>query len=324
MLRIGSVGTSRIMRTAHEAIRLTDGMECAVVYSRDFARAKEFADTQGVKESCSDYAALLKRDDIDIIYIASPNKCHFSQTLQALKSRKHVIVEKPAVTDVSKARLLFESARSNGVYCFEAITTLFMPNYKACKAFLQKLGTIKSARFCYGRRSSRYDDYLSGKNPNIFNPDMLGGALNDMGVYCVHAAADLFGVPERVEYKAEFGENGVDLFGRLTLHYRGFECEITASKSTDLKCGCRVDGENGWFEQNGELNDFSNCTGVLYGAPAALCRPQSENRMIYEFSFFRDAILKHDDIFFEKLSRQTEAAADILEKAHASCVSDRR
>ena len=51
-LRIGSVGTSSIMKLIQESIHLTDGLETGVVYSRDEARGKAFAREAGVQQLC--------------------------------------------------------------------------------------------------------------------------------------------------------------------------------------------------------------------------------------------------------------------------------
>ena len=179
MLRVGTVGTSSIMRTIQEAIRLTDGMECRVVYSRTEEQGRAFAAEMGVPEHCTDYAAMLERSDLDLIDIASPNRFHAEQALAALEHGKHVIVEKPAAVTRGDVQRLIDAARANGVYFFEAITTLFMPQYEACRLLLPKLGRIEQAHITYAQYSSRYDAYLRGENPNIFNPAMQAGALND-------------------------------------------------------------------------------------------------------------------------------------------------
>ena len=242
MLRVGTVGTSSIMRTIQGAIRLTDGMECRVVYSRTEEQGRAFAAEMGVPEHCTDYAAMLERSDLDLIDIASPNRFHVEQALAALEHGKHVIVEKPAAVTRGDVQRLIDAARANGVYFFEAITTLFMPQYEACRLLLPKLGRIEQAHITYAQYSSRYDAYLRGENPNIFNPAMQAGALNDMGVYCVHMAVDLFGAPQDVRYLAELGPNGIDLAGRLTLTYPSLTCEILTAKNADLGSGCRITG----------------------------------------------------------------------------------
>ena len=257
MLRVGTVGTSSIMRTIQEAIRLTDGMECRVVYSRTEEQGRAFAAEMGVPEHCTDYAAMLERSDLDLIDIASPNRFHVEQALAALEHGKHVIVEKPAAVTRGDVQRLIDAARANGVYFFEAITTLFMPQYEACRLLLPKLGRIEQAHITYAQYSSRYDAYLRGENPNIFNPAMQAGALNDMGVYCVHMAVDLFGVPQDVRYLAELG-GGIDLAGRLTLTYPSLTCEILG-ENADLGSGCRITGRERLVRGGRAINAFGGC-----------------------------------------------------------------
>lgn len=261
MLRVGTVGTSSIMRTIQEAIRLTDGMECRVVYSRTEEQGRAFAAEMGVPEHCTDYAAMLERSDLDLIDIASPNRFHVEQALAALEHGKHVIVEKPAAVTRGDVQRLIDAARANGVYFFEAITTLFMPQYEACRLLLPKLGRIEQAHITYAQYSSRYDAYLRGENPNIFNPAMQAGALNDMGVYCVHMAVDLFGAPQDVRYLAELGPNGIDLAGRLTLTYPSLTCEILTAKNAGRRSGpsrrSRGRGRRGACRSSGEHRSSS-------------------------------------------------------------------
>ena len=178
------------------------------------------------------------------------------------------------------------------------------------------LGRIEQAHITYAQYSSRYDAYLRGENPNIFNPAMQAGALNDMGVYCVHMAVDLFGAPQDVRYLAELGPNGIDLAGRLTLTYPSLTCEILTAKNADLGSGCRITGENGWFAEDGPINAFGGCMAELNGEPVDVALPQAENRMVYEFARFRDAIVQHDTAFFDRMAEQSARVAAVLEQAH--------
>ncbi|MDO4321036.1 MAG: Gfo/Idh/MocA family oxidoreductase [Lachnospiraceae bacterium] len=316
VLHIGSVGTSSIMKVIQEGIRLTDGLETKVIYSRDMERGRAFAGSAGVEECCDDYEAMIAREDLDIIYIASPNCFHAQQAVRALERGKHVIVEKPAAVSGGELREMEAAARQNGVFFFEAITTLFMPNYTVCRNMLPRLGRLTGADICFGRYSSKYDDYLAGKNPNIFNPEMKAGALNDMGIYCIHMAVDLFGAPQQVSYEAEYGPNGIDLCGTLLLEYPELVCRITTSKDRDLKCGFRLEGENGFLASEGELNVFPACYGEIGGASVTINEPTGENRMVHELARFRDAILNCDTEFFDRMCRQSREAAEILERAH--------
>ena len=318
MLRFGTVGTSAIMRLMQQAMAQVDGVECAAVYSRDLARGRAFADSVGVAAVCTDYHELLAREDIDAVYIASPNRFHTEQACLAMRAGKHVIVEKPAAVTGAEVRRMIEMARENGVFFFEAITTLFMPKYLQCRALLPQLGAMQSVEIRYAQYSSKYDAYLRGEYPNIFNPAMQAGALNDMGVYCVHVAADLFGMPENVHYAPELGENGIDLAGELTLTYPKWTVRVVTAKNANLGSGCRVTGEQGFFAEDGPINDFGLCSAALNGAEVKIDAPHAENRMVYELARFRDAIEARDEAFFARMARQSLMVAEILERAHGA------
>ena len=131
MLRVGTVGTSSIMRTIQEAIRLTDGMECRVVYSRTEEQGRAFAAEMGVPEHCTDYAAMLERSDLDLIDIASPNRFHVEQALAALEHGKHVFSEKPLAA-AQRRKLSGNSAVTSDKTAADNSEKARMPN--ACSA----------------------------------------------------------------------------------------------------------------------------------------------------------------------------------------------
>ena len=318
VLRIGSVGTSKIMEAMQEAIRMTPGMETKVIGSRSLERGQAFARRTGMEnvEVCDSFERMIRRDDLDIIYIASPNVYHAKQTIEALEQGKHVIVEKPAATKTADVQAMAETARKNGVFFFEAISTIFMPNYLRCKELLWALGKLKKAEISFGRVSSQYDNYLQGKMASVFDPAMEGGALNDMGIYCIHTMLDLFGEPEETDYQAEYSQDGVDMMGILTAKYPGFCCRLLTAKDRDMECGTRLEGDNGWFVQKGTLNNFVNCEASVNGILLPVNVQGEENRLIYELARFRDAILRKDAAFFEKMCWQSRTAAGILEKSH--------
>lgn len=316
-ITIASVGTSAIMRLMQQAIAATPGTASLAVYSRDEDRGREFARAAGIPEHYTDYETMLNWEGIDLIYIASPNRFHLPQALQALAHGKHVILEKPAAVRRGDAERLIQAAEENGVFLFEAISTLFMPNYLACKERLPRLGRIRRAEIAYGQYSSKYDAYLRGENPNIFNPEMEAGALNDMGIYCVHTAVDLFGPPRTVEWQAERGPNGIDLAGQLDLGYRDFSCVVRTAKNKNMDSGCRIEGERGLLCSSGALNEFPNARAQLDGISEDIQLQQGlQNRLVFELTRFRDAIWAQDRAFFHKMARQSIAAAAILEAAH--------
>lgn len=317
-VRVGTVGTSTIMRIIRDAIGKTERMECQVVYSRDAETGRQFAQKMNIPESCTDYEAMISRDDLDVIYIASPNSCHVEQAVSAMEHGKNVIVEKPAALTSAGIDEMHTAAMENNVFFLEAITTIFMPNFQILCRLLPKFGKINKAEINYGQYSSKYDAYLRGENPNVFNPDMGGGALNDMGIYCIHGAVHLFGAPKKVLYEPELGPNGVDVAGHLTLYYPHLEVSIRTSKKDDPGTGLSIDAENGWYRMRGPMNNFSHCSAFLNGNPIRVDVQEDLNRMVWEMTAFRDCIFREDKSFFLRMYKQSYEAVRVLEAAHKS------
>ena len=319
-LRLGCVGTSGIMDIIVDSLQQTEGMEPAVIYSRDYERGLAFARAHGIPEATDDYEKMLARDDLDVIYVASPNYIHAKQAIAAMEAGKDVIVEKPAGICADELDQMIHAARGNHVFFLEATTTLFMPGYLRMKELLPKLGKLSHVTLSYGQYSTKYDAYLAGKNPNIFNPAMKTGALNDMGIYCLHAAADLFGEPAKSSYKAVYGPNGIDLEGVVTLAYPNHDLTVTIqttkNRAPDGGSGCRIEGENGWFVQEGPFNEFDNCRAKIGGQEIRIENRKPGNRMIYEHAALRDCFLIRDTEMFEKMAEQSRICAAILEESH--------
>lgn len=312
-LRIGCVGTSSVMNIMQDAIRVTDGVTCSVVYSRSKSRGEEYAGRYGIKNVSDHYDSFIARDDVDAVYIASPNSCHFEQGMQALENGKHVIMEKPLALTRREVDQLYSNAKNNGVFLFEAITTLYMPNYLSCRDVLPAIGKIRKAVIRYGQYSSKMDDYKKGIVASSLSPECKGGALNDMGIYCIHMAVDLFGKPKSASYRPVMGVNGVDLEGELTLEYSDFVCNILTSKQRNIDSGCRIEGEKGFFEEHGPINDFANVSVCMCGEEFSVRNQLETNRMVYELIRFRDAFNNQDKAHFYKAYHQSREAVGILE-----------
>ena len=318
ILKVGCVGTSNIMNMIVDSLQQTEGFDVQVICSRSEERAKQFAEKTGVPGYSGSFSEMLKNPDLDVIYLATPNFIHAAQAIEAMEAGKHVIVEKPSGVAEAEVLRMHEAAVRNHVFFLEAITTLFMPNYRKMKELLPKAGKLNEVTLSYGHCSSKYAEYLRGENPNIFNPEMKTGALNDMGIYCIHVAVDLFGEPEDVEYTALHGLNHVDLEGVLKLKYPDLTVTVTAAKNRDLEggSGCTFTGENGILRQNGPVNAFPGCSARLGEEELIISEQGNENRMLYEHSAFRDCILAGDQAFFEQMTRQSRICAKILEQAH--------
>jgi len=208
------------------AVSRVPDVRIGCVYSRDEGRAAEFAAQLGVGSSASDLDAVLGDPGIDAIYVASPNSVHAAQAAQALRAGKHVLVEKPAVTDLADWDALVSLAAQNGVVVLEAIRTRFDPGLVAVAELLPTVGVLRKVSLRYEKRSSRYDQVLAGEVPNIFDPRFGGGALNDLGIYVIHALLSLLGPPDHVVAMNVPIRTGVDGLGTILASYPGFVADL--------------------------------------------------------------------------------------------------
>ena len=245
MVRLACIGTNFITDWLLEGIREVEGIELSAVYSRTMEKGKEFAAKYGVDKVYDNYEELAKDPEIDAVYVASPTYCHFKHTMMMLNHKKHVLCEKPVASNLTELELMIQAAKENQVVFMEAMKSVHTPGFRAMKEHLSKIGTVRRATIQYCQYSSRYDKFKNGIIENAFKPELSNGAIMDIGVYCVHFLASLFGMPEKILADAIFLNNGVDGAGSLIASYGDKQAEVIYSKITNSKLPTQIQGENG-------------------------------------------------------------------------------
>ncbi|KAI4636630.1 hypothetical protein J4E83_001585 [Alternaria metachromatica] len=246
MINLGIIGTNWITHSFVEAAHATGKYSLSAVYSRKEETAKEFASKYSDKQitTFTDLNAFAQ-DKIDTVYIASPNILHYEQAKQLLNAGKNVILEKPSCSTVAELDELFALAKSKKVVLVEAFRHIQEANFKLLKSKISDLGPLYGASITFAQYSSRYEKVLQGEVPNIFNLEMGGGALVDLGVYCVAAAIDLFGAPTSSQYFPMKIATGADGGGRLILSYPTFTVHLCHSKIYNSDAPSEIYGEKG-------------------------------------------------------------------------------
>ena len=183
MIRFAVIGTNTITDKFLQAASALPDFKLCAVYSRTLARAQEYAQKNNVSLVFDSLEALADSDQIDAVYIASPNFCHAAQSILMMQHHKHVLCEKPIASNASEFQQMYDTAIKNQVILLEAMRSVFSPGFAAIRSLLPVLGTIRQVDFSFCKYSSRYDHFKEGIIENAFHPALSNAALMDIGVY---------------------------------------------------------------------------------------------------------------------------------------------
>ncbi|MYR08248.1 Gfo/Idh/MocA family oxidoreductase [Gordonia sp. SID5947] len=296
MIRIATVGTSKITRSFIDAAASVPEVSVTTVFSRDGKRAAEFAADAGVPGYGADLDQVLSSPDVDAMYIASPNGIHGEQVLQAIRAGKHALVEKPAVPTAAEFERVTEAAAEAGVIVLEAMRNCYDPGLTAVGELARAdLGAVRRASFAYCQRSARYDKVLAGERVNIFDPALAGGALMDLGVYTVAAMVQLFGEPDQVFAASVPIPGGADGSGAALTVHDGFLVDLAYSKITASDRVNEIQGERGTLTFDHVAQPTSARVSLLDGTVTEHSFEGPANNMVHEVRRFADLVAGSGD-----------------------------
>jgi predicted dehydrogenase len=315
-MKFATIGTSWITEAFITAARETNVFEPAAVYSRSEEKAKEFAARNGIALYFDDLEKIAQHEEIEAVYIASPNSMHFKHAKIFLENGKHVICEKPMFSNVKELDEAFKIAEQNGVFLMEAIRNVHSPNFKILQDNLEKIGKIRSALLHYLQYSSRYDAFLHGEVANIFSPKFSGGALVDLGVYPISVAVALFGEPKEIHYTPVMLSSGVDGSGTLIMQYDEFVCTVLCSKISQSHIPSEIHGEKGTLvvDHVAPINSIQFVENKTRQS-VEVAEEQSKNDMKYEIEEFVRMVKEKDYKAYEEYKKWSRAVLMITEKA---------
>lgn len=226
-LRWGILGPGWIADLFVAALKAETTQQVVAVGSRSFDRAQAFATKWDIPSVHSSYDELVSRDDVDVIYVATPHSHHHQHALQAIAASKNVLVEKAFTRNAAEAREVVEAARSADVFCMEAMWTRFLPHMVAARQLIADgaVGDIVNLRADHGQFFPLTPEH------RLYNPELAGGALLDLGIYPVSFAHDILGTPKRVHAAGAKTETGVD--GQVSMIFT-YDSPAQADLSTTL------------------------------------------------------------------------------------------
>lgn len=240
-LRWGILGTAQIaLNRLVPAMRESELNEAAAIASRDEAKAKEAAEKLGIPSAYGSYEELLADETIDAVYVPLPNHLHKKWAIRAAEAGKHVLCEKPLALTEREAREIAEACGRSGVHLAEAFMYRHHPRYEQIRERIAggEIGEVRTMHLTF-----RYnmEDWMSRDNIRL-RREYGGGALYDVGCYCINAARMLLGKePIAVTYQAVRSpeHDHVDVMGTGLLEFPGgvavtFSCGMIAYSSNTI------------------------------------------------------------------------------------------
>ena len=214
-MNIGFIGAGRIANTLASTMARMEDVNLYAVAARDLGRAQAFAAQYGFDKAYGSYTELLLDPNVELVYIATPHSHHAEHMKLCIAHGKNILCEKAFTLNAAQARQIAALAREKGVYVAEAIWTRYMPSRAMIDDVLASgiIGNVTAltATLCY---PVAYKE-------RCIRPELAGGALLDVGVYCLNFALMHFGDDiERMDSSVRMTDTGVDGQESITLHYR--------------------------------------------------------------------------------------------------------
>lgn len=253
-MKFAILAPGKIAHSMAEAVTPLTQIERYAVASRDYDRAKAFAEKWGFTKAYGSYEEMLEDSDVELVYVASPHSHHYAHAKMCLEHGKHVLVEKAFTVNAAQAEELVALSEEKGLLLAEAIWTRYMPSRKMIDDLLEAgtIGEVTSLSANLG--------YVLSHVERMQSPKLAGGALLDLGVYPINFALMAFhGNIKRVDAAAVMSPEGVDWMHTITLSFE--DGKMAALYSNMLALTDRqgvINGNKGYIE----VQNINNCEEI--------------------------------------------------------------
>ena len=236
----GILGAGTIAKAFADGATSASNAHVAAVASRSVQKARAFAEEKKLTDATchGSYEALLEDPQVQAVYIALPHPLHAEWSIRAAEAGKHVFCEKPATLNHAEAMAVLEAVRAADVFYMEAFKDRCHPQTDELLEVIRggAIGEVRMIQADFGFNVTGEIDPQS----RLFDPKLAGGAILDVGCYCVQwvrrvAGAAMgrgFADPVEVSGQAHLGPTGVDEWAAANLK---FENGIVATLRTSVR-----------------------------------------------------------------------------------------
>jgi len=254
-IRWGIVGPGKIARKFTADVLLLKDAQVTAVASRNLERAKEFAATFGIANAFGSYSELFDSNKVDIVYIATPHRFHKELAINAMRSGKHVLCEKPLGINPKEVEAMIAVAKSENVFLMEGLWSRFNPSIQKAKQLVDS-GEVGPVSYVHADFAFYALD--RSMESRLLNPKLASGSLLDIGIYPVFLTYLLLGVPKKIHAYGNFIENGTEIQTSILFKYDEALSVMYSSLMGESKMEAEISGRKGgifihprWHEAKG-------------------------------------------------------------------------
>ncbi|MBU1144723.1 MAG: Gfo/Idh/MocA family oxidoreductase [Firmicutes bacterium] len=242
MIKFGVMGAGRISASFSSAVNGINEHLYAIA-SRNLLKAETFKNKYHYQVAYGSYEEMLDDPLVDCVYIATPHSFHFDQMKLCLEKGKHILCEKSFTLNHKQAIIIYELARRKHLFVMEAMWTRFLPTLLEVKKLIDQdeIGEIIQIDATFGFKAE-----MDLQN-RLFNLNLGGGALLDVGLYTLTLANLFLGVPDNIESTVVMSKEGIDLSETITYFYPHAQAVLMASLVEDLGTDAYIYGTKGYF-----------------------------------------------------------------------------
>ena len=243
VIKWGIIGCGHIAPKFIEGINVLQNTKVVAVASKSIDKARDLAKRYDIEFFYDDYELLISNPEVDVIYIATSHNFHKENILQCLKHQKAVLCEKAFTVNGKEAELVINYAREQKVFLMEAMWTRYLPSIKEVKRLVKSgvIGEVRNLEANFG--------FLSPFNPEgrLYNKQLAGGSLLDVGIYPVSFAYYIFGKePVNIKSSAKIGVTGVDEQTAIIFTYNdGSMAQLASSMTLQMSQFAVITGTKG-------------------------------------------------------------------------------
>ena len=255
-IKWGIIGPGNLANNFADGLKSSYSGQLVAIASNNEDRRKNFGDKYDIHSDFrfDSYEDIINSEHIDAIYISTPHNLHAEWTIKAAGKGKHVLCEKPGAVNLNEGKKIIEAVKEAGVFYMEGFMYRCHPQIPKLLEIIKNktIGEIESIETSFG-----YDTGKTIPESRIFNKELTGGAILDVGLYPISFSRLISGVatgekflePNFINAEGRIGDTGVDEVAHANLEFKnGIKAKVSTAIRESMKNNAIILGSEGTIE----------------------------------------------------------------------------